>query len=65
MTYAEQEEVSIIERTCDEMRKDNIDLKSEIHAMHKDLCKILTLNTLGKTTEIANIINSILTYGTR
>jgi hypothetical protein len=59
MTIAEHHEFAQIERTCDEVRKDNIDLQAEIHSLHKDLCKILVLNSLGKTKEIANLINTI------
>jgi len=59
MTIAEHQEFAQIERTCDEVRKDNIDLQAEIHSLHKDLCKILVLNSLGKTKEIADLINTI------
>lgn len=65
MTIAEHHEFAQIERTCDEVRKDNIDLQAEIHALHKDLCQILTLNTLGKTKEIADLANAILAHSSR
>jgi len=60
MTIAEHYEFAQIERTCDEIRKDNIDLQAEIHSLHKDLCKILVLNSLGKTKEIADLANAII-----
>lgn len=65
MTIAEHHEFAQIERTCDEVRKDNIDLQAEIHALHKDLCQILTLNSLGKTKEIADFINTIIANKSR
>jgi hypothetical protein len=65
MTYIEHEAFAQVERTCDEIRKDNINLQAEIHALHKDLCQILTLNTLGKTREIADICNAIITHHSR
>jgi len=65
MTYIEHEAFAQVERTCDEIRKDNINLQAEIHALHKDLCQILTLNTLGKTREISDICNAIITHHSR
>ena len=65
MTYTEHQEFAQIERTCDEIRKDNINLQAEIHALHQDLCQILTLSTLGKTREIADLINNIITHSSR
>ena len=65
MTISEHQEFAQIERTCDEVRKDNIDLQAEIHSLHKDLCKILVLNSLGKTKEIADLANAIITHKTR
>jgi hypothetical protein len=65
MTIAEHHEFSKIERTCDEVRKDNIDLQAEIQSLHRDLCQILTLNTLGKTKDIADLANAILAHSSR
>lgn len=65
MTYIEHEAFAQVERTCDEIRKDNINLQAEIHALHKDLCQILTLNTLGKTREISDLCNNIITHKSR
>ena len=65
MTIAEHQEFAQIERTCDEVRKDNIDLQAEIQALHRDFCHILTLNSLGKTKEIADLINAIVTHQSR
>ena len=65
MTYAEHQEFAQIERTCDEIRKDNIELRYEIQSLHKDLCHILTLNTLGITRQIADLCNAIISQGTR
>lgn len=65
MTIAEHHEFAQIERTCDEVRKDNIDLQAEIQSLHRDLCQILTLNSLGKTKEIADLINVILAHSSR
>jgi len=65
MTYTEHQEFAQIERTCDEIRKDNIELRYEIQSLHKDLCQIATMNTLGKTKQIADLINQIITHGTR
>ena len=65
MTYIEHQEFAQIERTCDEIRKDNIELRYEIQSLHKDLCQILTLNTLGKTREISDICNAIITHHLR
>jgi hypothetical protein len=62
MTIAEHHEFAQIERTCDEIRKDNIDLQAEIQSLHRDLCQILTLNTLGKTKDIADLANAILSH---
>jgi hypothetical protein len=59
MTYAEHEAFDKVERTCDEIRKDNINLQNDIFALHQDLSQIATLNTLGKTKQIADIINNI------
>jgi hypothetical protein len=65
MTIAEHHEFAEIERTCDEIRKDNIDLQAEIQSLHRDLCQILTLNTLGKTKDIADLANAILAHSSR
>lgn len=65
MTTTEHQEFAQIERTCDEVRKDNIDLQAEIAALHQDLCRIIVLNSLGKTKEIADLINAIHTHNTR
>jgi predicted N-formylglutamate amidohydrolase len=59
MTYTEHEAFDKVERTCDEIRKDNINLQNDIFALHQDLSQIATLNTLGKTKQIADIINNI------
>jgi hypothetical protein len=65
MTIAEHHEFAEIERTCDEIRKDNLDLQAEIQSLHRDLCQILTLNTLGKTKDIADLANAILAHSSR
>ena len=65
MTIAEHHEFAQIERTCDEIRKDNLDLQAEIRSLHQDLCQILTLNTLGKTKDIADLANAILAHSSR
>ena len=65
MTIAEHQEFAQIERTCDEVRKDNIDLQAEIHSLHKDLCQIIVLNSLGKTKEIADLAHAIVTNNSR
>lgn len=65
MTYTEHHEFAQIERTCDEIRKDNINLQNDILALHQDLSQIATLNTLGKTKQIADIINNILLHQSR
>lgn len=59
MTYTEHEAFDQVERTCDEIRKDNINLQNDIFALHQDISQIATLNTLGKTKQIADIINNI------
>jgi hypothetical protein len=65
MTIAEHHEFAQIERTCDEVRKDNLDLQAEIQSLHRDLCQILVLNTLGKTKAIADLANAILAHSSR
>jgi hypothetical protein len=65
MTIAEHEAFAQVERTCDEIRKDNINLRNDIFSLHQDLSQIATLNTLGKTKQIADIINNIITHESR
>jgi len=65
MTTTEHQEFAAIERTCDEIRKDIIDLQSEIVALHQDMCRILVMNSLGKTKEIADLINVIIAHNKR
>jgi hypothetical protein len=60
MTMDEHHEFAQIERTCDEIRRDNIDLQAEIQSLRHDLSRILNLNSLGKTKEIADLVTAIL-----
>jgi predicted RNase H-like nuclease (RuvC/YqgF family) len=63
----EHHEFDKIERTCDEIRRDNIALQDEIIALQDeiqslrhDLCRILNLNSLGKTKDIADLVTAII-----
>jgi hypothetical protein len=60
MTYTEHQEFSQIEKTCDEIRKENEDLRFEIIGYRHQLEEIIYLNSRGKTREIAVRIESIL-----
>jgi hypothetical protein len=60
MTYTEHQEFSQIEKTCEEVRKENEDLRFEILGYRHQLEEILTLNSMGKTKLIADRINAIL-----
>jgi hypothetical protein len=60
MTYTEHQEFSQIEKTCDEVRKENEDLCFEILGYRHQLQEIIRLNSLGKTREIAVRIEAIL-----
>lgn len=60
MTYTEHQEFSQIEKTCDEIRKENEDLRFEILGYRHQLEEIIYLNSRGKTREIAVRIESIL-----
>jgi hypothetical protein len=60
MTYTEHQEFSQIEKTCEEIRKENEDLRFEILGYRHQLEEIIYLNSRGKTREIAVRIESIL-----
>lgn len=60
MTYTEHQEFAQIEKTCDEIRKENEDLRLEILGYRHQLEEILTLNSRGKTKLIADRIYAIL-----
>jgi hypothetical protein len=60
MTYTEHEQFAQIEKTCDEVRKENDDLRFEILGYRYQLGELLKLNSLGKTKQIADRIQSIL-----
>jgi hypothetical protein len=60
MTYTEHEQFAQIEKTCDEIRKENEDLRFEILGYRYQLGELMKLNSLGKTKEIADRIQSIL-----
>lgn len=60
MTYTEHQEFSQIEKTCDEVRKENEDLRFEILGYRHQLEEIIYLNSMGKTREIAVRIEAIL-----
>jgi len=60
MTYTQLAEFAAIEKTCEEVRKENEDLRFEILGYRHQLEEILTLNTLGKTKQIADRIQAVL-----
>jgi len=60
MTYTEHQEFSQIEKTCDEIRQENEDLRFEILGYRHQLEEIIYLNSMGKTREIAVRIEAIL-----
>jgi hypothetical protein len=60
MTYTEHQEFSHIEKTCEEIRKENEDLRFEILGYRHQLQELIRLNSLGKTREIAVRIEAIL-----
>jgi hypothetical protein len=60
MTYTEHQEFSQIEKTCEEVRKENLDLRFEILGYRLQLQELIRLNSLGKTREIAVRIEAIL-----
>jgi len=60
MTYTEHQQVAQIEQTCDEVRKENEQLKTDILFLIHDMETILRLNSLGKTKEIADLIKLTL-----
>jgi hypothetical protein len=60
MTYTEHQEFAQIEKTCDEIRKENEDLRMEINSYIMLMDEILTLNSHGKTKQIADRIQAIL-----
>ena len=60
MTYTEHQEFAQIEKTCEEVRKENEDLRFEILGYRHQLQEILTLNSHGKTKQIADRIQAIL-----
>jgi hypothetical protein len=60
MTYTEHQEFSQIEKTCEEIRKENEDLRFEILGYRHQLEEIIYLNSMGKTREIAVRIEAIL-----
>lgn len=60
MTYTEHNEFAQIEKTCEEIRKENEDLRFEILGYRNQLQEIIHLNSRGKTREIAVRIEAIL-----
>jgi hypothetical protein len=60
MTYTQLAEFAAIEKTCDEVRKENEDLRFEILGYRHHLQEILKMNSHGKTKLIADRIQAIL-----
>ena len=60
MTFIEHEEFAAIEQTCDEIRKENEDLRFEILGYRHQLQEIYLMNSRGKTREIAERIDAVL-----
>jgi hypothetical protein len=60
MTYTEHYQFEQIEKTCDEIRQENVELLSTIMLLRHDMKVIVRLNTLGKTKEIADLIAAAL-----
>jgi len=60
MTYTEHHAFAPIEMTCDEIRQENSELRSALALMRHDMHAVLRLNSLGKTKEIADLINLTL-----
>jgi hypothetical protein len=57
MTYTEHHQFAQIEMTCDEIRQENAELRSALALLRHDMQAVLRLNSLGKTKEIADLIN--------
>jgi len=53
MTKTEHHEFSLIERTCDEIRRDNIDLRAEIQSLHHQWNELMYV-LLGEYEALAN-----------
>jgi hypothetical protein len=60
MTYTQLQEFAQIEKTCDEIRQENIALRMEVALYIQTLNELMKLNSLGKTKQIADRIQSIL-----
>jgi hypothetical protein len=60
MTYTQLQEFGQIEKTCDEIRQENIVLRMEVALYIQTLNELMTLNSLGKTKLIADRIQSTL-----
>jgi len=56
MTYTEHQEVAQIELTCDEVRKENEELRAHISFLRHSLGEIYKLNSLGKTKKLADLV---------
>jgi len=66
MTYTEHEQFAAVEQTCDEIRKENADLRLYISELrqHIDELKhglgyLYKLNSFGKTKELADTIEEL------
>lgn len=60
MTYIEHHQFEQIEKTCDEIRQENVELLSTIMLLRHDMEVIVRLNSLGKTKQIADLIAASL-----
>jgi len=60
MTQHEHNQFAAVEQTCDEIRKENEQLKTDILFLRHDMEIILRLNSLGKTKDIADLISLTL-----
>jgi len=66
MTYTEHEQFAAVEQTCDEIRKENADLRLYIDELRQHIAELkhglgylYTLNSLGKTKELADTIQEL------
>ena len=60
MTYHEHQQFEAVEKTCSEIRDENVKLCDYIAELHNELRELKYLNTLGKTKLIADRIQAIL-----
>ena len=56
MTYTEHEQFAAVEQTCDEIRKENAELRQYIAELRHGLGEVYKLNSLGKTKRLADLI---------